>query len=173
MITNLITLEDISLLARPCTADRDIADAFIAEAQRADIRPKLGDAAYLRLFAEDRTETENLLLEGGRWTDGDSQRLLVGIKTTLAYYALARILRDGSIQASRYGAVVKDSEYSDEAEGQEKNRQYRELFSQADAYMAEALAFVQSHSKEFPGYSCSAPSAVNSNRMRIKIIRKR
>lgn len=174
MLRNLISLEDISLLARPCTADRDIADAFIAEAQRADIRSKLGDAIYLRMFASDRSANEDLLLEGGEWQGPNGPRILTGLKTTLAYYALARITRDGSIQASRYGAVVKDSDYSAEAENQERNRQYREIFSQADAYMAECLAFVNCHRKDFPDNPCSqCAQTVTSNRMRIKIIRKR
>lgn len=172
MLSNLITLEDINTLARPCTADRDIADAFIAEAQRADIRSRIGDAVFLRLFELDATPQEKTLLEGGSWQDcSGAPRYLVGLKTALAYYALARITRDGNIQATRYGAVVKDDDRSSEPDYTERNRQYRELFSQADAYMAECLAYMQSNREAFPGTQCNEVPV--SNRMRIRVIRKR
>lgn len=172
MLSNLITQQDINTLARPCTSDADVADAFIAEAQRADVRSRIGDAIYLRLFETDPTAPEKTLLEGGKWTDNTGAiHYLVGLKTALAYYALARIIRDGNIQASRYGAVIKDDERSSEPYDTERNRQYRELFSQADAYMAECLAFIQSNNDAFPG--CIKSEAPISNRARIRVIRKR
>lgn len=167
----LITLQDINTLARPCTADADIADAFIAEAQRSDVRPRLGDAIYLQLATAGANTQERFLRDGGTWTDSDGrQHLLVGVKTALAYYALARITRDGNIQASRYGAVIKDGEYSAEAENAERNRQYRELFAQADTYMAECLEYINAHRDAFPG-SCPSRSRTN-NRMTIRVIKK-
>lgn len=167
---NLITYEAISLLARPCTTDRDMAEAMIAEAQRVEIKPRLGDALYIKLLEEVPESRFDTLLNGGTWKDCCGDHLLTGVKTALAYYALARIVRDGNIQATTYGAVVKDDQYSADAERTERQRQYRELFSQADGYMAEALAYLSKNCTAFPEYK--APGNMRSNRTTIKIIGK-
>lgn len=197
---NLISYEEISQLARPCTTDREMAEAMIAEAQRVEIKPRLGDALYLKILnpeeefiVEDGNASAvsdtvidtdgdsqstisdlnqyNILLNGGQWVDSCGRRnLLTGVKTALAYYALARIIRDGNIQATTYAAVVKDDQYSAGPERAERQRQYRELFSQADSYMAEALAYITRNCEAFPEYNVQGK--MRSNRMTIKSIGK-
>lgn len=197
---NLITYEEISTLARPCTTDKEMAEAMIAEAQRVEIKPRLGDALYLKLMElderfivdagnaeadsglvidseEETTSTISsldpyqILLEGGQWVDSSgTAHLLTGIKTALAYYALARIVRDGNIQATTYGTAIKDDQYSTDPEKTERQRQYRELFSQADSYMAEALTYIQRNCKAFPEFKTCAK--MRSNRMTIRTIGK-
>ena len=172
MIRNLIEYEEISLLARPCSTDRELAEAMIAEAQRMDLRPSLGDGLYLALVGRSEREQPlqyKLLLEGGEYVARcGKSRLLTGVKTALAYYTLARLVRDGNIYPSSYGAVVKNDEHSVEADQAERSRQYRELFAQADRYMAEALAYVRNNSANFPEYEC--PGKMTSNRTTFKII---
>lgn len=167
---NLITYEEISQLARPCTTDEDMANAMIAEAQRVELKPRLGDALYLKLMADSPEERFNVLLNGGEWEDNCGDHLLTGVKTALAYYALARIVRDGNIQATTYGAAVKDNQYSTDPEKTERQRQYRELFSQADSYMAEALSYLAHNRKTFPEYKACAK--MRNNRMTIRTIGK-
>ena len=60
---NLITYEEISSLARPCSADREMAEAMIAEAQRVEIKPRLGDALYLRIL--EGFDVEDIIYDGG------------------------------------------------------------------------------------------------------------
>jgi hypothetical protein len=165
---NLISYEEISQLARPCTTDREMAEAMIAEAQRVEIKPRLGDALYLKILADEPEERLGVLLNGGIWKDNCGEHLLTGVKTALAYYALARIIRDGNIQATRYGAVVKDDQYSQDAEKTERQRQYRELFAQADGYMAEAVQYLAENCETFPEYQVKGK--MRSNRTTIKII---
>ena len=213
---NLITYEEISQLARPCTTDRDMAEAMIAEAQRVEVKPRLGDALYLRVIQESasnssgeaETETETIyyggtafddittiisceadadliitgdaaqtggrfgtLLYGGEWkTSRGESKLLTGLATALAYYTLARIVRDGNIQATTYGAAVKDDQHSADPERVERQRQYRELFQQADSYMAEALHYIKSNCAKFPEYT--EGGKMRSNRTTIRIIGK-
>lgn len=197
---NLITYEEISQLARPCTTDEDMAKAMIAEAQRVEIKPRLGDALYLKLLELDESfivdaggasansgveidseedaistisslDPYQILLEGGQWIDSSgSAHLLTGVKTALAYYALARITRDGNIQETRYGSVMKDDQYSTDPEKTERQRQYRELFGQADSYMAEALNYIAQNRATFPEYKTCAK--MRSNRMTIRTIGK-
>lgn len=168
---NLITYEEISQLARPCSTDREMAEAMIAEAQRVELKPRLGDALYLKLMEDNPADPYRTLLEGGRWESaGRGPQLLTGVKTALAYYALARIVRDGNIQATTYGAVVKDDQYSADAERSERQRQYRELFSQADSYLAEAVQYLSINGADFPEYTVRGK--MRSNRTTIKIIGK-
>lgn len=168
---NLITYEEISQLARPCTTDREMAEAMIAEAQRIEIKPRLGDALYLKLLEKAPEDRFMTLLEGGIWENRcKEQNLLTGIKTALAYYALARITRDGNIQETRYGSVLKDDQYSTDPEKTERQRQYRELFGQADSYMAEALNYLAQNRQTFPEYKTCAK--MRSNRMTIRTIGK-
>lgn len=166
----LITYEDLSTLARPCTTEREIAEAFIAEAQRIDLKPRIGDALYLALCQDQPGDRFALLLEGGQWQDCSGARLLTGVKTALAYYALARIVRDGNIQPTTYGAVVKDDQYSMDAEKAERQRQYRELFSQADTYMGEVLGYLDCNRDQFPEYTCRTTR--RNNRMTVRVIGK-
>lgn len=168
---NLITYEEISQLARPCSTDREMAEAMIAEAQRVELKPRLGDALYLKLMEDNLADPYRLLLEGGRWESAcKGPQLLTGVKTALAYYALARIVRDGNIQATTYGAVVKDDQYSADAERAERQRQYRELFSQADGYLAEVVQYLSSNCADFPEYTVRGK--MRSNRTTIRVIGK-
>lgn len=169
MTTNsIITYEELSLLARPCSTEREMAEAIIAEAQREDLRQRVGDSLYLKLTEDTPDERFAVLLDGGVTPDGT---ILTGIKTALAYYALARIVRDGNIQATTYGAVVKDEQYSVEAETQERQRQYRELFSIADRYMREVLEYLTCNRGDFPEYRVCKTDR-SSNRMQIRVIKK-
>lgn len=197
---NLITYEEISELARPCSTDKEMAEAMIAEALRVEIKPRIGDALLWKLAKEDidiiidgggsewtsdmqvascveevatlsEVNPYTLLLNGGAWVDSCGKLCcLVGLKTALAYYALARIVRDGNIQASTYGAVVKDDQYSSDPERTERQRQYRELFAQADTYMAEIINFLTKNCSFFPEYTVKGK--MRSNRMTVRVIGK-
>lgn len=168
---NLITYEEISSLARPCSTDKEMAEAMIAEAQRMDVRPCLGDALYLKLTEENLAEPYTIILEGGTGTGSCGKpRIVTGVKTALAYYTLARLTRDGNIRTSTYGAVVKDDQYSVEAEQAERSRQYRELFSQADRYMAEVVGYIRDNCRSIPEYD--QQGRMTSNRVTFKIIGK-
>lgn len=164
---NLITYEELSLLARPCSTDRELAEAFIAEAQREDIRRRIGDKLYLQLIEEFPNGRFDILLNGG--TSGDSY--ITGLKTALAYYALARIIRDGNIKATSYAAVIKDDQHSTDPDTAERQRQYRELFGQADGIMSEVLTYLADNAKTFPEYQ-SCKTDTTSNRMKIRVIKK-
>lgn len=197
---NLITYEEISELARPCSTDQEMAEAMIAEAQRVEIKPRIGDALLWKLAKEDidiiidgggsdwtsdmqvascveevatlsEVNPYTLLLNGGAWVDSCGKlSYLVGLKTALAYYALARIVRDGNIQATTYGTVLKDDQHSSDPEKSERQRQYRELFAQADTHMAEIINFLTKNCSFFPEYTVKGK--MRSNRMTVRVIGK-
>ena len=85
-IRNLITYEELSSLARPCSAEREDAEAIIAEAQRIDVKSRISDGLYVALMKDTTDRRFETLLDGGEWTDrSGAVRLLSGLKTALAY----------------------------------------------------------------------------------------
>ena len=164
---NLITYEELSLLARPCSTEREMAEALIAEAQREDIRRRIGDKLYLRLVEEFPDDRFDILLNGGT----SCGSYVTGLKTALAYYALARIIRDGNITATSYAAVIKDDQHSTDPDTSERQRQYRELFGQADNLMGEALTYLANNADAFPEYQ-PCKTDTTSNRMKIRVIKR-
>lgn len=169
-IRNLITYEELSSLARPCSAEREDAEAIIAEAQRTDVKPRIGDALYVAITKDTIDRRYETLLDGGEWKDcAGNTCLLTGLKTALAYYAQARLVRDGNIKITTYGSVVKDDQYSEDPIAAERQRQYRELFSQADGYMAEVIDYLRANKGSFPEFKACA-KASGSNRMTIRVI---
>ena len=169
-IRNLITYEELSSLARPCSAEREDAEAIIAEAQRIEVKSRISDGLYVALMKDTTDRRFETLLDGGEWTDrSGAVHLLSGLKTALAYYAQARLVRDGNIKISTYGSVVKDDQYSEDPQSSERQRQYRELFSQADGYMAEVIDYLRANKGSFPEFKACA-KASGSNRMTIRVI---
>lgn len=163
----IITLSDINALARTCHADESIAASLIAEAERQDIKPKIGDALYLQITRDDVPAAYDTLLDGGEWQQRDGTvRYLTGLRTALAYYAYARIIRDGNIQSTRFGAVIKTEDNSAESERAERQRQYREAFTTADGYMSEVMEYLSENAEAF-GY---ARKTMRANRCTLRVI---
>lgn len=163
----IITLSDINALARTCHADESIAASLIAEAERQDIKPKIGDALYLQITRDEVPAAYDTLLDGGEWQQRDGTvRYLTGLRTALAYYAYARIIRDGNIQSTRFGAVIKTEDNSAESERAERQRQYREAFTTADGYMSEVMEYLSENAEAF-GY---ARKTMRANRCTLQVI---
>lgn len=164
---HLISLEDIGRLARACYADEDIAASLISEAERLDIKPKIGDALFIRITQDNVPAGYDVLLDGGEWADRQgAARYLTGLRTALAYYAYGRIIRDGNIQSTRFGAVVKTDDNSADSERSERARQYREAFTAADGYMMEVLDYLSANAALFPEYR-QLPVKANRSSLRI------
>lgn len=163
----IITLSDINALARTCHADESIATSLIAEAERQDIKPKIGDALYLQITRDEVPAAFDTLLNGGEWQQRcGTIRYLTGLRTALAYYAYARIIRDGNIQSTRFGAVIKTEDNSAESERAERQRQYREAFTTADGYMSEVMEYLSDNAEAF-GY---ARKTMRANRCTLRVI---
>lgn len=165
----IITPGEVGELSRPCYTEEATLERIIAEAEREDLKPRLGDRLYLALKQdqEEMTSEQRLLLLGGEWVSADGRvHYLTGIKTALAYFAYSRVIRDGNIQATRYGARVKNDDNSIQSEREERQRHYRQAFSSADAYLAECLAYVRVNA-DVLGIK---PRAVRANRTSFRVI---
>lgn len=167
----LITATEVGSLSRPCYADEAILVALIQEAEREDIKPRIGDALYLALKDGEEASLSDkykLLLNGGSWTDkSGSTRYLDGLKTALAYFVYARVVRDGNITSTRYGSRIKSDDNSLEAETEERQRQYRQAFSSADALLVDCLALINEYPED---YNIVTSASLKSNRTKFKVV---
>lgn len=167
----LILPAEVGELARPCYADDALLTQIIAESEREDIRPRIGAAIYVALkeaaTEEDLTGGIRVLLLGGTWTDlAGKVRYLDGLKTALAYYVYGRVIRDGNITSTRYGAVIKSDENSNSAsDTAERQRQYRQAFAAADTILTEAVSYIIA--AQLGGYEDVPRMASNRARMSI------
>lgn len=165
----IITPGEVGELSRPCYTEEATLERIIAEAEREDLKPRLGDLLYLALKqdAEEMTSEQRLLLLGGEWVSADGRvHYLTGIKTALAYFAYSRVIRDGNIQATRYGARVKNDDNSVQSEREERQRHYRQAFASADAYLAECLSYIRANAVILD----AEPRVAKANRTVFRVI---
>lgn len=151
----IIDVNYIRSMVRPISTDEALAVRLISEAEREDLRQAIGDALYVRVTSEEAEDDSaaQMLLDGCTWTDCTGRtRVHFGIRLALGYYAYARIIRDGNVAATRYGAVVKDDQHSRNAELEERRRQAAEVFAQADGYMGEIRDFLRASPQLYPEY---------------------
>lgn len=166
---HIITAEEVAIYGRPVSTDKTILDSTINEVEAEEIRPRLGDALFVALTSDDETDRFNTLLEGGSWTDKAGRtRYCMGLKRAAAYFVYARVLRDGNIQATRYGAVNKNTEQSSEPVIAERRRMYEEFFATADRYLKDCLLYLADSTCSFPEYVQNA--AMKSNRNAIRVV---
>lgn len=138
----LITCKEVGALARDMSAhmDEERVNTYIRESEMIDLKSALGDALFLDI--KSNPEKYDKLLNGGEYEVSGEKRIFSGLKTTLAYYTYARVVKNGNGNVTRYGFVNKESEYSSNAEFKERNMAYNDAFSIADRLMKECLRFL-------------------------------
>lgn len=164
----LITTLEVSSLSRSMSVhvDEDKIETYIRESESIDIKSALGDALYLDV--KDNLDKYKLLLEGGIYEGKDGKQLLTGLKTALAYYTYARIVKNGDGNVTRYGFVQKESEYSSHIEFKEKVMAYDDAFSIADRYLKECVMFLNEKKEEYPLYK--GEGKIKANRTVYRVI---
>lgn len=138
----LITHKEVGVLARDMSAhmDEDRVNTYIRESEMIDLKSALGDALFLAVKAD--PSKYDTLLNGGEYESCGEKRYFEGLKRCLAYYAYARIVKNGTGNVTRYGFVNKESEYSSTAEFKERNQAYNDAFSIADRLMKDCLRYL-------------------------------
>lgn len=164
----LITPKEVPVLSRDMSAhmDEDRVNTYIRESENIDIKSALGDALFLDV--KTNTEKYTTLLDGGEYEYCGEKRTFVGLKTALAYYTYARLVRNGDGFVTRGGYVNKESEYSSLADVKMKTQAYNEAFSIADTYLKECLSFLQANNKDYPLYKGNG--GIKANRTVYKVI---
>lgn len=169
-MNNLINKADIDQGCRQCTAQDELVNRCIEEAQRLDIIPAIGADLWLRLEAELQPDAPTdmaiaLLWNGGTYTSQCGEtRIFAGLKKALCYYAYARIVRSSGGVSTRFDFVVKADQYSDSADLKAKTQAYNEAFATADGYKAQCLLYIVDQ------LTPCQPVKMRNNRLSIKKI---
>lgn len=169
-ITLLIDIDDINDLARPISAhvDKTKVMTYIREAQDLDVKPSIGSAMFYDII-KNPAKYNDLLCGGDYKDDCGATRSFCGLKTAIAYYAYARIVKNIDMNVTRFGVVQKDDEYSSHVAFKEKNMQYNDAFAIADGYLSECIDYLNYNKREYPNY-CGCNKATGKSRMVVNII---
>lgn len=165
----LITTDEVCKLARTMSMyiDTEKIETYIRESENIDLKSNLGDALFLDV--KEHPENYCELLNGGSYTiEGEGRRSFAGLKTTLAYYTYARIVKNGDGNVTRFGFVNKDNEYSSRSDFKEKLIAYDDAFSVADRYMKECVRYLNDNKKDFPLYNGNG--GINANRVTFRVL---
>lgn len=164
----LITTLEVSTLSRGMSVhvDEDKIETYIRESESIDIKSALGDALYLDV--KEHPGKYELLLDGGTYEDKRGEKkMLMGIKTALAYYTYARIVKNGDGNVTRYGFVHKEDEYSSLTDIKEKVMAYDDAFSIADRYLKECVMFLEDKKNDYPLYKGNGKIKANRTVYRV------
>ena len=178
---HLITVDEFKTLARPVSVhldDNEITQ-YIDECEDMFIIPAIGYTNFKAMIEDagksvwdktfDSSFNPALFADGGEWIykgcccgDGGELRYCKGMKTTLAYYVYAKMLRsDGGI-LSRAGFMRHNDEYAGHIEDNQK--QYADVMNIADKYMGGCLQYMRYHLKN------DSIRPLKNSRARIKVI---
>lgn len=164
----LITTLEVADLSRSMSVhvDEDKIETYIRESESIDIKSALGDALYLDV--KENPEKYELLLDGGTYEDKcGEKKIFMGIKTALAYYTYARIVKNGDFNMTRYGLMQKEDEYSSRPDIKEKVMAYNDAFSIADRYLKECVRFLEEKNDDYPLYKGNGKIKANRTVFRI------
>lgn len=164
----LITTEEVSKLSRDMSIhlDNSKIETYIRESENIDIKSALGDALFLDV--KEHPEKYDILLNGGEYdSECGIKRYLIGLKTALAYYTYARIVKNGDGNVSRFGFVNKESEYSSRPDIKEKVMTYNDTFNVADRYLKECVRYLNDCKNDFPLYNGRGNLKANRTVFRI------
>lgn len=164
----LITISEVSELSRDMSkhVDENRINSYIRESQEIDIKAALGDALYIDVLTTPENYTE--LLNGTEYEVCGRKKVFSGLKTALAYYVYARVVKNNDGYVTRFGYVNKDSDYSNRPDIREKVMAYNDAFSIADKYLKECVEYLNDNRDKFPLYTKGGK--IKANRTKFKII---
>ena len=165
----LITFDEVSKLSRPMSIhiDEEKINAYIRESEDIDLRGALGDALLLDI--KENPDQYGTLLDGGVYEDAcGAKHVLTGLKTALAYYVYARMVKNADDNVTRFGFVNKDGDYSSRPDYQEKSMAYNDAYSVAASYLKECVAYLNANKQDYPLYKGNG--GIRSNLTTYKVI---
>jgi hypothetical protein len=142
---HLITANEVVSAGRPMggKVDEGRLTSYIAEIEQLNIKPVLGDALFLDLLQNgDTNEKYKLLLSGGTYTSSDgSIYSFAGLKACIAYYVFAKNVMVGDFQTTRYGVVLKESDYASHISSKERSDCYNDTLEVANCYLKDCVRY--------------------------------
>lgn len=151
---HIIDLKELHKIGRPIgKVSDDKLEAYVTEAEQLHIKPVIGDSLFHQLQEEtekvedgQKGETLQMLLCGGSYTvnegcENEVERCFVGLRVALSYFVYAQNLMVGDIESTRYGAVIKNGDFSNHVSSKERSDAYNNTVQVANAYMKECLEY--------------------------------
>lgn len=139
----LLTNEEFKKRARVVSANLDAAkiEAFIHEAEIMDLKPMLGVSFFDVMNYKERYQ---VFIEGGILMLSDGRKVEIeGLKTALAYFAFARMARNGDAIITRYGFVNKERDNSYRAEQEQREQVYNDCMAIGRKCAQECLRYMK------------------------------
>ena len=162
----LISRRDIDELARPCLSDDREAEVYIIEAERIDVAPQIGVDLYLAIKSDPKDYED--VLKGGTYKDAFGKtHVFAGLRVALAYYAYARIVKNGGHVASRFGFTEKRDEYSNHVELKQRTAEANDAYAVAVEYMRACIDYILANSKRF----CATCSLKNTSAPKYRVLK--
>lgn len=141
----ILTLQEFQDSARPTSVHLDEVEvmAFVREGQDMFIIPAIGYERFKQLTSDELTDEQAIMLNGGEWTNEKKSTLNVckGIKSALAYYVYAKMLRSDGTLLSRAGSIRHDDQYAAHVDDS-KLKQYNDVMGVAEAYLSNTLEYI-------------------------------
>jgi hypothetical protein len=136
----------------------------VAAAQQFDLKPWLGDSFYYDLIKNQDTDDNQSLLNGGEYTNTANEVVRhEGIKVALAFYAAARYVPDSNINFTPFGAVSKQSEFSEPVADKALVRKSTDYRQSADAIMYDVIKYIATFPVKYPKYKSTSCSTTKSS----------
>ena len=180
---HMITPQEFATLARPCSRhlDDDEVMAYVSECEQLYIIPAIGYGNFKAALTDttwdstfDDTFKPATVINGGEWTlirgnacqcDTSEKELqyCVGLKTTLAYFVYAKMMKaDGAINA-RSGTMRHDDQYAHHVDDSNL-KQYNDVMTIAETYLGDCMRYIKYHTVD------KVIKPVHSTRARIHAI---
>jgi hypothetical protein len=143
MKQHLIQTNEVVIAGRPM--GNNINDerllAYITEVEMMSIKPVLGDKLYHQLLQDDIDESLEKLLSGGSYVYRGDVFHFTGLKATISYYVFAKNVMVGDFQPTRYGIVLKESDYSTHISTAERSSCYNDTIEVANSYLQDCIDY--------------------------------
>lgn len=145
MKQHLITTDEVVSSGRPMgtNIDSERLQAYITETEMMYVKPVLGDTLFHSLLAdeEDANEKYVQLLKGGAYTADGNVYSFAGLKATISYYVFAKNVMVGDFQPTRYGIVMKESDYSSHVSSADRSACYNDTLEVANKYLQDCVDY--------------------------------
>ena len=142
---HLLTTDEAAKIGRPINGkiDHERILAYITEAEQMNIKPVLGDRLFLDILQNGEVnEQYKVLLNGGTYTAKDGGiYTFVGLKCCVAYFVFAKNVMVGDFQTTRFGVVMKESDYASHISTKERSDCYNDTLEAANGYLRDCLRY--------------------------------
>ncbi|WP_321479772.1 hypothetical protein [uncultured Bacteroides sp.] len=143
---HLMQPNEILSLSRPTSVhvqEEDI-NIFIDESEQMDIIPAIGAELYLDLLANLDDKKYAMLLDGGYYEGlKGEKKIFKGLKTSLAYFVYARLVKNDGKILGQSGFLSHNDEYGSKIEDKQKYATYNDAMNVAKRYLSDVLEYLK------------------------------